>query len=93
MDPVGEFTAIAMTTPLFVTLMASRALGEKVPWHPTTLMPCLYAQIPFAILGGWIFNAHLPDRYTLLGMVLIALSGLGSGLLALDEDKAKSVKQ
>jgi drug/metabolite transporter (DMT)-like permease len=28
--PVGEFTALAMTTPLLVTLLASRVLGEHV---------------------------------------------------------------
>jgi drug/metabolite transporter (DMT)-like permease len=28
--PVGEFAAISMTTPLFVTLLASRLLGEHV---------------------------------------------------------------
>ncbi|MFT3719565.1 DMT family transporter [Pseudorhodoferax sp.] len=29
--PVGEFTAIVMITPLVITLLASRTLGERVP--------------------------------------------------------------
>lgn len=30
--PVGEFTAVVMTTPLFVTLLAARFLNEEVPF-------------------------------------------------------------
>jgi drug/metabolite transporter (DMT)-like permease len=30
--PVGEFTAVVMTTPLFVTLLAARFLNEDVPF-------------------------------------------------------------
>jgi drug/metabolite transporter (DMT)-like permease len=30
--PLGEFTAIVMLTPLLITLLAGRALGEKASW-------------------------------------------------------------
>ena len=36
--PVGEFTAMAMTTPLFVTLLASRILGEHVSLYRLLLV-------------------------------------------------------
>ena len=36
--PVGEFTAMAMTTPLMVTLLASRILGEHVSWQRLVLV-------------------------------------------------------
>ena len=36
--PVGEFTAVAMTTPLLVTLLAGPLLGERVSWHRVLLV-------------------------------------------------------
>jgi hypothetical protein len=79
-----KLTVVEQVENLFVIMAFARA-------RATTLMPCLYVQIPFAVLGGWILNAHLPDHYAILGMCLIAICGLGSGLLALNEDKARWV--
>ncbi len=189
--PVGEFTAIGMTVPLIVTLLASRLLGEHVSmfrvwlvcggfigtliimrpigqdlgwlllfpvafvvlnaafqlitskmartedamttqfyttwigtavvslplvwfWQPITdtqvllqlvlmglsgfaghfllilaferspagkLMPYMYMQIGFAMLGGWLVFDHVPDHVALLGMGVIALCGIASGFL------------
>ena len=195
--PVGEFTAVAMTTPLVVTLLAGRFLGEQVswvrvllvlgglagtlviarpggaafgwalllplllvavnvayqlltswmarthdalvtlfytsavallaaslplPWYWTlpldaahvgalllmglaassanllfvkaferdrasSLMPYMYLQIGFGILGGWVVFDHVPDALTLAGMALIAGCGVVGGLLTLHEHR------
>ena len=189
--PVGEFTAIGMTVPLIVTLLASRLLGEHVSvyrvwlvcggflgtliimrpsgqdlgwlllfpvafvvlnsvfqlltskmartedamttqfyttgigtalvsfplvwfWQPITdtqvllelvsmglsgfaghfllilaferspagqLMPYMYMQIAFAMLGGWLVFDHVPDHVSILGIGLIALCGIAGGFL------------
>lgn len=52
---------------------------------PPTLMPYMYAQIGFAMLGGLLWFGHVPDGWSLAGMGLIAVCGaLGAirGLLA-----------
>ena len=48
-----------------------------------TLTPYLYAQIGFAMLGGWIAFAHVPDGWSLAGMVLIAVCGAAGAWLTL----------
>jgi drug/metabolite transporter (DMT)-like permease len=46
-----------------------------------TLTPYLYAQIGFAMFGGWIVFHHVPDQWTLVGMGLVTLCGaLGAWL-------------
>ena len=46
-----------------------------------TLTPYMYAQIGFAVLGGWVVFNHLPDQWTFVGMGLVALCGaLGAWL-------------
>jgi len=46
-----------------------------------TLTPFLYAQIGFALLGGWLVFHHVPDQWTLVGMGLVTLCGaLGAWL-------------
>jgi drug/metabolite transporter (DMT)-like permease len=52
-----------------------------------TLMPYMYLQIGFAMLGGWIMFDHVPDHVSLLGIGLIALCGTASGLLTLWESR------
>ena len=48
-----------------------------------TLTPYLYAQIAFAMLGGWIAFAHVPDRWSMAGVMLIAFCGaVGAWLTA-----------
>ncbi|MDI9333233.1 MAG: DMT family transporter [Cytophagales bacterium] len=41
-----------------------------------TLTPYLYVQIPFAVLGGWLVFAHQLDVWAIIGMVIIATSGV-----------------
>jgi drug/metabolite transporter (DMT)-like permease len=48
-----------------------------------TLTPYLYAQIAFAMVGGWIVFSHVPDGWSMLGMLMIAICGaLGAWLTA-----------
>lgn len=55
-----------------------------------TLMPYMYAQIGFAMLGDWLIFHHVPDHGSLLGIGLITLSGTASGLLILYEIRQKT---
>ena len=50
-----------------------------------TLMPYMYMQIGFAMLGGWIIFDHIPDHLSLIGIGLIAACGMAGGLLTLYE--------
>jgi drug/metabolite transporter (DMT)-like permease len=52
-----------------------------------TLTPLLYAQIAFAMLGGWLVFSHVPDSWALLGMAMIAFCGAGSAWLAVRESR------
>jgi drug/metabolite transporter (DMT)-like permease len=54
-----------------------------------SLTPLLYTQIAFAMLGGWLVFAHLPDGWALLGMTLIAFCGAASAWLAVVESRLK----
>jgi len=54
----------------------------------STLTPFLYAQIGFAMLGGWLAFSHVPDDLSLLGMALIAVCGATGAWLAVREGRA-----
>jgi len=54
-----------------------------------TLTPYMYTQIGFAMLGGWIVFGHMPDRWTLLGMGLVALCGALGAWLTLRESRLR----
>lgn len=43
-----------------------------------TLMPYLYGQVGFAVIAGWLIFSHLPDRWSLVGISLIAVCGVAS---------------
>jgi len=49
------------------------------------LMPYMYAQIGFAMLGGWLMFNHIPDQWSTIGVILIAICGLASAYLTLIE--------
>ena len=59
---------------------------QKAP--ATTLMPYVYCQVGFSVFAGWIGFNHVPDHWALIGIGLIAASGLGN---ALDMMRAKRV--
>ena len=52
-----------------------------------TVTPYLYTQIGFAMLGGWLVFAHVPDRWSLVGMVMIAVCGAAGAWLAVRESR------
>ena len=54
-----------------------------------TLMPYMYLQIGFAMLGGWIMFDHIPDHWSLIGIGLIAACGTAGGLLTLYEARLR----
>ncbi len=60
---------------------------QKAP--PATIMPCQYAQIAFALLGGWLVFRYVPDGWSLLGMGLIALCGGAGAWLTVREGRSQ----
>lgn len=50
-----------------------------------TLMPYVYLQIGFAMLGGWIVFSHMPDGWSFIGMAMIAACGAGGAWLTVRE--------
>jgi drug/metabolite transporter (DMT)-like permease len=51
----------------------------------STLTPYLYVQIAFAMLGGWLVFAQVPDTTSLVGMALIAICGAAGAWLTVRE--------
>ena len=52
-----------------------------------TLTPFLYAQIGFAMLGGWLAFSHVPDQPSLMGIGMIAVCGAAGAWLAVRESR------
>lgn len=63
---VGVFSTLGH---FFLILAYGRA-------RPSTLTPYLYFQIAFATLSGWLFFSHTPDRWSLVGILMIAVCGV-----------------
>ncbi|RYX89390.1 MAG: DMT family transporter [Comamonadaceae bacterium] len=55
----------------------------------STLTPFLYTQIGFAMLGGWIVFSHVPDHWSTIGMVMIAVCGAGGAWLTVRESRVR----
>jgi drug/metabolite transporter (DMT)-like permease len=51
----------------------------------STLTPYLYAQIAFAVIGGWLIFAQVPDTVSLVGMAFIAVCGAAGAWLTVRE--------
>ncbi|MEO5883746.1 MAG: DMT family transporter [Caldimonas sp.] len=51
----------------------------------STLTPYLYAQIAFAMVGGWLMFSQVPDTVSLVGMGLIAVCGAAGAWLTVRE--------
>lgn len=51
----------------------------------STLTPYVYAQIAFAMLGGWLMFSHVPDRFSLIGIAMIAVCGAAGAWLTVRE--------
>ena len=54
------------------------------------LMPYMYSQIGFAMLGGWWVFDHVPDHVSMLGIGLIAACGTAGGWLTVVELRQKT---
>jgi drug/metabolite transporter (DMT)-like permease len=52
-----------------------------------TLTPYLYAQIAFAMVGGWLVFSHVPDGWSMIGIVMIAICGAGGAWLTVRESR------
>ena len=52
-----------------------------------TLTPYLYAQIAFAMLGGWLVFSHVPDAWSMIGIITIAVCGAGGAWLTVRETR------
>jgi drug/metabolite transporter (DMT)-like permease len=84
----GEWTALCLmglmgTIGHFLLILAFRRSPAA------TLTPLMYAQIAFAMLGGWLVFSHVPDGWSLAGMALIAFCGAASAWLAVVESRVK----
>ena len=51
----------------------------------STLTPYLYAQIAFAMFGGWLMFSQVPDATSLAGIALIAVCGAAGAWLTVRE--------
>ncbi len=54
-----------------------------------TLMPYMYSQIAFALLGSWWVFDHVPDHWSWVGIALIAVCGTAGGFLTVYELRKK----
>ena len=52
-----------------------------------TVTPYLYTQIGFAMLGGWLLFAHVPDGPAIFGMAMIAVCGAVGAWLVVRQGK------
>lgn len=50
-----------------------------------TLTPYLYAQIGFAMLGGYLVFAHVPDQWALIGIAMVGACGAAGAWLTVVE--------
>jgi drug/metabolite transporter (DMT)-like permease len=53
----------------------------------STLTPYLYAQIAFAMLGGWLVFSHVPDGWSVSGIAMIAFCGAAGAWLTVRESR------
>jgi len=51
----------------------------------STLTPYLYAQIGFAMIGGWLLFSQVPDGVSLVGIAMIAVCGAAGAWLTVRE--------
>jgi drug/metabolite transporter (DMT)-like permease len=76
------FMGVMATVGHFMLILAY----QRAP--AATLTPYLYAQIAFAMLGGWLVFSHVPDGWSMVGMVMIAVCGAGGAWLTVRESRA-----
>ncbi|MEO7391422.1 MAG: DMT family transporter [Ramlibacter sp.] len=75
------FMGVMATVGHFMLILAY----QRAP--AATLTPYLYAQIAFAMLGGWLVFSHVPDGWSMVGIVLIAVCSAGGAWLTVRESR------
>lgn len=79
--------------PWFVLIGSAGAFGHLmlirayVNAPAPVLMPYIYSQIAFSMLGGWLAFNHVPDLLAWVGMLVIALSGIGNALVSMRQHR------
>ena len=53
----------------------------------STLTPYLYAQIVFAMVGGWLVFGQVPDQWAMAGISMIAVCGVAGAWLTSHESR------
>lgn len=77
--------------PWFLTVSVAASFGHLLlisafnRASAVVLSPYLYTQIAFATLAGWVFFRHMPDGLAWVGIVVIAISGVGNALVSIRE--------
>lgn len=86
--PTVQLVALASVAALGTTghLLLIMALG-KAP--ASTLMPFQYTQIAVAAFAGWVAFNVVPDGWTWLGMIVIAVCGAATAWLNMRDAAAK----
>ena len=59
---------------------------------PAVLTPYMYAQVVFAMLGGWLVFAQIPDTWSLAGILMITLCGALGTWLTVREARARGAR-
>ena len=75
------FMGLLATVGHFILILAY----QRAP--ASRLTPLMYSQIAFGMLAGWLVFDHLPDRWSVFGMVLIAVCGAGGAWLTVRENR------
>jgi drug/metabolite transporter (DMT)-like permease len=75
------FMGFAATVGHFLLILAY----QRAP--ASTLTPYLYAQIAFAMLGGWLVFSHVPDGWSVTGIAMIAFCGAAGAWLTVRESR------
>lgn len=70
-----EFWLLLMLAGVFGTLGHFLLIFAYQRAPVAVLTPYLYLQIGFATLGGWLVFSHIPDRWSLVGIAIIAACG------------------
>ena len=87
------FTWVSLDARAWLLVLSMGIMGTLGHWllilayqraQAATLTPYMYAQIGFAMLGGYLVFGHIPDRWALLGIGMVAVCGaMGAWLTVL----------
>lgn len=86
--PFGTVWGVMLLTGLFGAVGHFLLILAYQRAPAMTLTPYLYAQIVFAMLGGWLVFAHVPDGWAVSGIALIAACGAAGAWLTTHESRS-----